>query len=375
MLPHALPIYYIPNNENNNQPQPPNQSQTPIITSTQAFTPIHNRPSLETNRTMPVLPYQEILPPLNSSPSQWKQQKLQMTLPPQQYYGTPISTAEYSSPNLFPGGIDNSNERLQNQRFFSCPSPHDYKRFPSQNNFIVQHGNVFNTSSSANTSANDTSVSNYEYTPLNCDTKRSTSLQLPQQYPSPPVQFVRSTPSLKRSSMCIQPTHMVQPLYLTTSSTPLSSALSNIASPNSFITQQLDTFLPNPLLERPPSISKPQQYYNPPGAFYDNTKLRFDNQLINANTVTINNVNNSKNGSCSSTIHHSQSKQVVTPVVRKRKRRKYREIKRYYKCQYKDCDKAYGTLNHLNFHIQLQKHGAKRLASEFKDIRNLAKED
>ncbi|ODQ44201.1 hypothetical protein PICMEDRAFT_13755 [Pichia membranifaciens NRRL Y-2026] len=391
MLPHALPVYYTSSNDPSNQhphphPHPhqhqhqhqlqhqPNQLQTPTIPTTQSFTPISVRQPLDANRSMPALPYQEILPPLQSSPSQWKQQQPPLSVPQQQYYGTPISSVEYSSPNPFPGGLESSNERISSQRYFNCSSPQEYKRYPPQTGFYLQHGSIFNNNASnPNNSADGALNSNYDYTPFSYDnSKRSSSMQLPQTYPSPPVQFVRSTPSsLKPSSLCIQPSHLVQPLYLTTSSTPLSSALSNTASPNSFLTQQRDTFLPNPLIERPSSSSKPQQYYAPPGVYYDNAKLRFD---LNTNASLVASATGETTAGTYSN-HTSQSKHIVTPTTRKRKRRKYREIKRYYKCQYGDCDKSYGTLNHLNFHIQLQKHGAKRLASEFKDIRNLAKED
>ncbi|KAH3665874.1 hypothetical protein OGAPHI_004063 [Ogataea philodendri] len=53
----------------------------------------------------------------------------------------------------------------------------------------------------------------------------------------------------------------------------------------------------------------------------------------------------------------------------KRKRRKAHEVQRLYKCNHESCQKAYGTLNHLNSHIMLQKHGQKRSPSEFKDLR------
>ncbi|MBW0514548.1 hypothetical protein O181_054263 [Austropuccinia psidii MF-1] len=54
---------------------------------------------------------------------------------------------------------------------------------------------------------------------------------------------------------------------------------------------------------------------------------------------------------------------------RKRARRRYDEIERLYSCNYPGCTKAYGTLNHLNAHIMMQKHGPKRLPQEFKEIR------
>ncbi|CAF9920697.1 MAG: hypothetical protein GOMPHAMPRED_002112 [Gomphillus americanus] len=44
----------------------------------------------------------------------------------------------------------------------------------------------------------------------------------------------------------------------------------------------------------------------------------------------------------------------------KRPRRRYEEIERMYKCGHENCEKAYGTLNHLNAHVTMQ---------EFKEIR------
>ncbi|KAI8378054.1 uncharacterized protein BYT42DRAFT_572559 [Radiomyces spectabilis] len=54
---------------------------------------------------------------------------------------------------------------------------------------------------------------------------------------------------------------------------------------------------------------------------------------------------------------------------RKRPRRRYDEIERLYHCKYPNCAKSYGTLNHLNAHISMQKHGPKRHPSEFKEMR------
>lgn len=44
----------------------------------------------------------------------------------------------------------------------------------------------------------------------------------------------------------------------------------------------------------------------------------------------------------------------------KRPRRRYEEIERMYKCGWNGCEKAYGTLNHLNAHVTMQSHGVKR---------------
>ncbi|VDC06052.1 unnamed protein product [Peniophora sp. CBMAI 1063] len=56
-------------------------------------------------------------------------------------------------------------------------------------------------------------------------------------------------------------------------------------------------------------------------------------------------------------------------AVKKRPRRRYDEIERLYSCNWPDCTKAYGTLNHLNAHINMQRHGPKRTPAEFKDMR------
>ncbi|KAI8866101.1 hypothetical protein GQ42DRAFT_128220, partial [Ramicandelaber brevisporus] len=55
--------------------------------------------------------------------------------------------------------------------------------------------------------------------------------------------------------------------------------------------------------------------------------------------------------------------------VKKRPRRRYEEVERMYNCNWPGCTKSYGTLNHLNAHVLMQKHGPKRLATEFKEIR------
>lgn len=46
--------------------------------------------------------------------------------------------------------------------------------------------------------------------------------------------------------------------------------------------------------------------------------------------------------------------------TKKRPRRRFDEIERNYVCNWGDCEKAYGTLNHLNAHVSMQKHGPKR---------------
>ncbi|KAH8998272.1 hypothetical protein EDB86DRAFT_827411 [Lactarius hatsudake] len=56
-------------------------------------------------------------------------------------------------------------------------------------------------------------------------------------------------------------------------------------------------------------------------------------------------------------------------AVKKRPRRRYDEIERLYNCSWAGCTKSYGTLNHLNAHIVMERHGTKRTPAEFKDFR------
>ena len=53
----------------------------------------------------------------------------------------------------------------------------------------------------------------------------------------------------------------------------------------------------------------------------------------------------------------------------KRPRKRYDEIVRIYHCNFPNCSKAYGTLNHLNAHVTMQKHGPRRTPDEFKATR------
>lgn len=60
---------------------------------------------------------------------------------------------------------------------------------------------------------------------------------------------------------------------------------------------------------------------------------------------------------------------ITTPgQPKKRPRRRFEEIERLYDCNYPGCNKAYGTLNHLNAHVSMQKHGPKRLPAGEADL-------
>jgi len=55
----------------------------------------------------------------------------------------------------------------------------------------------------------------------------------------------------------------------------------------------------------------------------------------------------------------------ATSGAKKRARRRHDEINRTFDCIHPNCSKSYGTLSNLNHHITMQKHGRKRLATEF----------
>ncbi|KAH9070980.1 hypothetical protein EDB83DRAFT_2182668, partial [Lactarius deliciosus] len=58
-------------------------------------------------------------------------------------------------------------------------------------------------------------------------------------------------------------------------------------------------------------------------------------------------------------------------AVKKRPRGRYDEIERIYNCSWTGCTKSYGTLNHLNAHIVMERHGTKRTPAEFQELRRL----
>lgn len=62
---------------------------------------------------------------------------------------------------------------------------------------------------------------------------------------------------------------------------------------------------------------------------------------------------------------HVETSSIQTkPFLRRGKtRRRYCEIERIYQCEWNGCDKAYGTLSHLNAHVTARKHGDKRVPS------------
>ncbi|KAG1056062.1 hypothetical protein G6F43_002015 [Rhizopus delemar] len=91
--------------------------------------------------------------------------------------------------------------------------------------------------------------------------------------------------------------------------------------------------------------------------------IEFNNQIINQRTRQSSNASNSSVEKVYSFVEIPGTNQ------KKRPRRRYDEIERLYHCNWPGCTKAYGTLNHLNAHVSMQKHGPKRNPAEFKEMR------
>lgn len=78
--------------------------------------------------------------------------------------------------------------------------------------------------------------------------------------------------------------------------------------------------------------------------------IEFNNQIINQRTRQSSNASNSSVEKVYSFVEIPGTNQ------KKRPRRRYDEIERLYHCNWPGCTKAYGTLNHLNAHVSMQKH-------------------
>ena len=57
------------------------------------------------------------------------------------------------------------------------------------------------------------------------------------------------------------------------------------------------------------------------------------------------------------------NKEIVKP--RRRVRRRYNQILRKFSCTFPQCNKSYGSLNHLNAHIVTKKHGKRKSRADF----------
>lgn len=125
------------------------------------------------------------------------------------------------------------------------------------------------------------------------------------------------------------------------------------------------TLLPNPQLLPTPCPSNSSFQWSPVDKANDISNSLHNNQKGISNEMNSIYVTGKEpiNGTSSNTEKASCLKK------KRRRRKRYYEVERFYKCNYPNCTKAYGTLGHLNCHIMRKKHGKKRLPSEFKELR------
>ncbi|KAJ2918160.1 hypothetical protein MD484_g2228, partial [Candolleomyces efflorescens] len=70
-------------------------------------------------------------------------------------------------------------------------------------------------------------------------------------------------------------------------------------------------------------------------------------------------------------VHEQRFTTALLGKTSKKRPREQDEVDRPYQCSWPSCSKAYPTLNHLNAHITMQKHGPQRNPSEFKHLRKI----
>ncbi|KAJ2964760.1 hypothetical protein NQZ79_g237 [Umbelopsis isabellina] len=156
-------------------------------------------------------------------------------------------------------------------------------------------------------------------------------------------------------------------------STPTTSAAAVSSSDGLYYTQ-------TPVI--PPTV--PSAMMMGPAGSHPADMFPLDSQFLplDATTTSMANINpypsiaprRERNSSVSSSASSDTNKVysfVAIPGTnqKKRPRRRYDEIERLYHCNWQGCTKAYGTLNHLNAHVSMQKHGPKRSPAEFKEMR------
>lgn len=72
------------------------------------------------------------------------------------------------------------------------------------------------------------------------------------------------------------------------------------------------------------------------------------------------------------TISHPSASSAHT---KKRQRKRFEDVERLYYCDFKNCNKGYGSLTHLNEHRVIQKHGARKKIEDFKHIKLIQKQN
>ena len=145
------------------------------------------------------------------------------------------------------------------------------------------------------------------------------------------------------------------------------SFINNFPQPNPppLLTPQPTLPLSELNLNDRPSTSDGLSHSNSTSTSYfsinNNNTAKFNSNNKVTKPKTNSNTNQNSNSNSNTNINANGQK--------KRPRRRHDEIDRVYNCSWNGCTKSYGTLNHLNAHVMMQKHGPKRLPHQFREIR------
>ena len=194
-----------------------------------------------------------------------------------------------------------------------------------------------------------------------------------------PDHTIVNTPFILRSSSSHPNNHTNRITYYSTSKGSHCKQNSGIIQPNTNINHTNGTDNINSTITLPDNSSSQSQVYsnystglNGCSGIYD---LRPKPSNLNSTTVSSSLVPSTSSSVLDNNFHLPSQRQISfdntsdLSLIKKRKRKKAEEVHRYYRCNFQNCDKAYGTLNHLNTHISIQKHGPKRMPQEFATLR------
>lgn len=120
-----------------------------------------------------------------------------------------------------------------------------------------------------------------------------------------------------------------------------------------------------------PNASLSHQYVEDRNNSYStaSTQSRQSFEARMSNGAVINDTRRDSDSSSLDGYSNNMQDSATGPTIKKRPRRRFDQIERLYPCRFEGCEKSYGTLNHLNAHVSMQKHGIKRKPEEFKDVR------
>ena len=130
---------------------------------------------------------------------------------------------------------------------------------------------------------------------------------------------------------------------------------------------EMGTYLPkvkqNPSLLMPPKVRgfSPKLYLTPPMSPTLQRRLPFEAMALLTKAALASSDDDTASSSQTSVSQSSENSDGTVKPKFTRKRRKFHEVVRKFVCGHNGCKRAYGYLNHLNFHIEKAGHGEKRL--------------